>query len=408
MVETVFYYFALVAVIIITYVLARRPLNRRLREINHKYLNTVENAAEGIVQTTREGKFLAANTAFAQMLDYESGAELMERVDDINHQIYVNPEVRQRFLSDLDKDGRARCEYEAFRKDGSTTWLFASSRVVESREGEFLYYESIVEDVSERRAREAELKEIASSLSRSNMELQRFAHTVAHDLMEPIRTVNTYVEMLARTYRDKIGPDAETHIGFITSSMKRLKNFIDDILAFSRVDWQSNESEHVDMNQVTREVLENLGAVIKESKAEIHVSKLPVVCGERVKYQRLFQNLMSNAIKFRGDNPPKISITSTKNGRRWLFTLQDNGIGFDNRHAERIFEFFSRLNDQSKYPGSGMGLAVCKRIVELEGGRIWAESSPGKGTKFMFTLPEATDPCLQPATPSSLASVSAS
>jgi light-regulated signal transduction histidine kinase (bacteriophytochrome) len=267
---------------------------------------------------------------------------------------------------------------------------------VEDEKEKFLYYESIAEDSSERRNRETELTNAVSALARSNAELERVAFVVAHDLNEPLRTIRTYVGLLVHTYGAPASPQSKESfelvskeaVDFIMQATERMKILIDDILAFSQVDFRSSQTESVDRNSALFNVMATLEAAVKEAGAEIVISSLPPVQAQRAKMERLFQNLISNSIKFRGASPLRISIGVEAHDGRWRFYVRDHGIGFDSKYAEKIFEFFVQL-DRRKYAGSGMGLAMCKRIVKLYGGKIWAESKVVEGTTISFTLPKS-------------------
>ncbi len=366
---------------------ARRSLWRTLRESEERYRSTVENAVEGIIQTSRDGGFLRVNGAYARMLGYESSEELICKVRDIDREVYVDPEVRRDFLMRLARDKKAKCEYQTWKKDGSTIWVLASSRVVQDSAGRFLYYESIVEDVTERRQNEARLKDLAESLARSNADLNRFAQTVAHDLTEPLRTLSTYSALLTRIYRNQVGPEADTYADFVDSATKRMKALIDDILAFAQVEWSSSSLEPLDMNQLVKEVVHGLETTIQEKQVTVDIARLPTIQGDRFKLQRLFQNLVANSIKFRSPGSAHVLIDCNQEGTRHTFSVRDNGIGFDPKYSEAVFKLFARVANRKDHPGSGMGLATCKSIVEFHGGRIWADSSVGKGTTVFFTLP---------------------
>jgi light-regulated signal transduction histidine kinase (bacteriophytochrome) len=295
--------------------------------------------------------------------------------------------VRKVFLDRLHSEGKTRCEYQAWRKDGTTAWFQASSRLVNDDKGKFLYYESIVEDISDRRHKEVKLKNTAESLTRSNLELNRFAHTVAHDLNEPLRTVQTYSALLAGEYQSKLDPEARGYLDFLVGATSRMKAFVDDILNFSQVDGKDTVVEELDMGEIAREIVQNLTTAIHEVGAQIIIEPLPIVRGDKAKFLRLFQNLISNSLKFRSEAPLVISISATLSGSYWVFCIKDNGMGFDQKNSEKIFELFARVVDREKFSGSGMGLSMCKRIIETQGGRIWAESQPGHGSCFYFTIP---------------------
>ncbi len=229
----------------------------------------------------------------------------------------------------------------------------------------------------------------SKELKRSNEELEQFAYMVSHDLHEPLRMVSRYTQLLARRYKDKIDKDATDFISHAVEGANRMQWLINDLLNYSRV--QSNESafEQTSFSEILGQVKTNLQIAIEKSSASITNDFLPTIHANPVQIMQLFQNLLDNAIKFSGEMPPRIHISTDKKGDEWVFSVNDKGIGIDPQFNERIFLIFKRLHDRDKYPGTGIGLAVCKRIVERHGGRIWVESETGNGATFYFTIPAA-------------------
>ena len=231
-------------------------------------------------------------------------------------------------------------------------------------------------------------RRLSMDLLRSNEDLERFAHVASHDLQEPLRTVTSYVQLLARRYSDKLDAEAKEFIDFAVQGTQRMQTLINDLLAYSRVSTHAKPPEPTDCEAVTSEIMSNLEMAIKESGAEITCGPLPTVMADRGQLSQVLQNLIGNAIKFRSEEPPRISVTAERQADEWVFSVQDNGIGIPPEHKDSIFQVFERLHSHEEYPGSGIGLAVCKRIVERHGGRIWVESIPGEGSTFCFTIPE--------------------
>ncbi len=240
-----------------------------------------------------------------------------------------------------------------------------------------------------RRRAEAELEERARDLARSNEDLEQFAYVASHDLQEPLRMVSSYVQLLARRYRGKLDGDADEFIAFAVEGVTRMQRLINDLLSFSRVGRRGKEFDRIEMMRVVALAESNLRAAIVESAAEITCDPLPEVLGDEGQLTQLFQNLIGNAVKFRGTEPPRIHVSVRRESGEWVFAVKDNGIGIDPQYFERIFVIFQRLNAREDYPGTGIGLPLCKKIVERHGGRIWVESSPGQGTKVSFALPVA-------------------
>ncbi len=232
-----------------------------------------------------------------------------------------------------------------------------------------------------------QLKQTSAELARSNTELQQFAYVASHDLTEPLRMITSYLELLLSRAREKMGEEEHEFIGYALDGARRLQVLIEDLLAYARVDTQARPLEPTDCERVLDTVLANLKLAISESQTVIEREPLPTVLGDTIQLTQVFQNLLGNAIKFHGSASPKISIGARRNNDEWVFFVKDNGIGVDPKNLDRIFVLFQRLHTRREYPGTGMGLAICKKIVERHGGRIWAESKPGQGTTFFFTLP---------------------
>ncbi|MQY60283.1 GHKL domain-containing protein [bacterium] len=240
---------------------------------------------------------------------------------------------------------------------------------------------------SERKKTEEKLKETLKDLERSNKELEQFAYVASHDLQEPLRMVASYVQLLERRYKDKLDSDANEFIAYAVDGAGRMQSMINDLLDYSRVGTAGKTFEKTNCAHVLGQAVVNLQGALEESGAVIAKNKLPTIKADESQLIQLFQNLIDNAIKFRGKELPCIQVTSKKKGKEWLFSVQDNGIGVDPQYAERIFVIFQRLHNRKKYSGTGIGLAICKRIAERHGGRIWVESEPGKGSTFFFTIP---------------------
>lgn len=237
----------------------------------------------------------------------------------------------------------------------------------------------------EKRLRE-ENKKSQEELARSNQDLEQFAYVASHDLQEPLRMVATYTQLLAERYRGQLDDNADKYIHYAVDGALRMQTLVQDLLTFSRVGRQGFDPQDTDCNVVVEMAVKNLRTAIDECGAQIMWDHLPVVVADGLQLQQVFQNLLGNAIKFRGSAPPAIHISATKKEGDWVFSIADNGIGIAPEHAEIIFAIFKRLHTRAEYPGSGIGLAICKKIIERQGGKIWVESQPGQGATFKFTL----------------------
>ncbi len=225
------------------------------------------------------------------------------------------------------------------------------------------------------------------TLSQSNEELERFAYICSHDMQEPVRMMHSYAELLERKYAQLLDETGKKYLNFITNNAKHMQKMISDILGFSRVGREELTIEHVDCSQILQEVLEKFTPQIQEKKARITIGTLPVLNTNVTLLSVLFQNLIGNGLKFQDKTKvPEIEIEANQNGREWIFTVRDNGIGIDPRFHAKMFTIFQRLHRREEYPGTGIGLSTCKKFIELQGGKIWFESTVGQGTIFYFTI----------------------
>lgn len=252
-------------------------------------------------------------------------------------------------------------------------------------EGELKRHRDHLEELVAQRT--AALAQRSDELARSNADLEQFAYVASHDLQEPLRMVSSYLQLLEKRYKDKLDQDATTFIGFAVDGAVRMQNLINDLLTYSRVGSKGAPFQPVDCAQVMEMVLHALQVNITDSQGQVSVDRLPVVMGDAMQLTQLFQNLLANALKFRGESPPCVHVSAERNGACWVFSVADNGIGIAPEYFNRIFVMFQRLHGRRAYSGTGIGLAICKKIVERHGGSIWVESMPGEGANFKFTIP---------------------
>ncbi len=293
----------------------------------------------------------------------------------------------QELLQLASKYGRHEEEGLRRRKDGSVFWADAVVTALRDESGMLRGFSKVTRDITERKKAEEEREKATEDLRRSNTELQQFAYVASHDLQEPLRMVASYTQLLAKRYRGRLDRDADEFIDFAVDGARRMQDLIQDLLAYSRVGSRGKVFQPTNTNRIFERATENLGAQISEQHATVTSGPLPEVMGDDTQLAQLFQNLISNAIKFHGNEPPRVHLAARRQDSNWLFSVADNGIGIDPAYTDRIFVIFQRLHTREEYAGTGIGLAICRKIVERHGGRIWVESERGKGSTFFFTIP---------------------
>lgn len=348
----------------------------------------IESMPNAIVVVDETGKITLVNAQTETLFGYNRGELIGQRVEILiperihpHHSGYrasfmANPETRPM--------GQGRDLY-GLRKDGHEVPVEIGLSPMENEEGLFIL--SVITDITKRKQIEEQVKQQADELARSNADLEQFAYVASHDLQEPLRMVSSYLQLLQRRYKNQLGDDAHEFITFAVDGATRMKALINDLLAYSRVESRGKTYKSVACEEILERVLLNLNLAIDESGAIITHDPLPEIKADETQLHQLFQNLISNALKFRREAPPRICINVKRAETQWVFSFQDNGIGFEQQFADRIFVIFQRLHSREEYAGTGIGLAICKKIVERHGGRMWVESEPGQGSTFYFTLP---------------------
>ena len=340
-------------------------------------------SANSIADT--EGNLTHVNESFLKLWGYGKKEEVLGKsIADF----FANQEDTGPVLTALGERGQWAGEFLAKRKDGSTFISRGLSTSIKDENGELVGYQSANMDITDERVMEEKLVNSLQNLERSNKELEQFAYVASHDLQEPLRMISSYVQLLERRYKDKLDQDANDFINYAVDGANRMQNLINDLLQFSRVMTRGKPPKQVDVASVVDRSCTYLQNQIDNSGAKIATKNLPKIMADENQMIQIFQNLIGNAIKFSGKAKPEIDISARDQGDVWEFSVRDNGIGIAPEYHDRIFVIFQCLHEKKKYPGTGIGLAVCKRIVERHGGKLWIESEPKKGSTFHFTLPK--------------------
>ncbi len=355
----------------------------QLRQNEDLYRDFFENTSDLIHMLDRDERILFVNHKWLITLGYTREEVLNIPFSEFIHHdsIKAYTDAEQKALAgqttEFIETGFVAKNGELLIMEGNISCKFS--------DGTFQFIRGVFRNISNRKQMELELASKTRELIRSNSELEQFAYVASHDLQEPLRMVNSYVQLLASRYKDKLDEDANDFINFAIDGSNRMRNLINSLLEYSRVN-RVKPFEWVNAGDILSEVLSDMENTILESGAQIHYGHLPTIYADQVLIGQVFQNLIGNAIKFKSERLVHIYITGEKKGDHYLFAFRDNGIGIQKEYLDKIFVIFQRLNSMDKYKGTGIGLAICKKIIEKHGGDIWAESEPGKGTTFYFTL----------------------
>lgn len=345
---------------------------------------SIDSSVDAIFWINQDARIIYVNRRACEKLGYSRDELLNMSVHDIDPGFPAEAwpdhwrEVRERKSFSIESEHRTR--------SGETFPVEVSVNFVEFEGQE--YNCATARDISERRQTEETQKQLMNELVKSNAELQQFAYVASHDLQEPLRMVASYVQLLKKRYRDELDDDARDFIDYASDGAARMRLMIDDLLEYSRLDTKGHAFGSTDSEEALSVAVVNLSEAVKDSGAEITHDRLPIVFADRTQLTLVFQNLLANAIKFHGSEAPRVHVSAAKRDGEWVFSVADNGIGIDSRYQDRIFIIFKRLHSREEYPGTGIGLAVCKRIIDRHNGHIWFESEPGQGATFYFSIPE--------------------
>ncbi|WP_041039272.1 PAS domain S-box protein [Paramagnetospirillum magnetotacticum] len=364
---------------------AAKEAERRLLLSEEKFAKAFRASPDAmVISLAEDGRYIELNDTFSSMLGYGRD-ELMGHTA-LEMGVWALPEDRAALVAAARRDGQVvNFETRLRRKNGETFDTLISVQEVVLDDQDCLLF--ICRDISERKAMEARGKELLARLDASNKELEQFAYVTSHDLQEPLRMIAGYAQLIERRYRGRLDKDADEFIAFLVDGAMRMQAMIRDLLEYSRVDRLSGQFTCFSMGDVLDDARANLGAALAEAGGTIEVGPMPEVNADRSQMLRLFQNLIGNALKYRSaERPPKVRVSAEQTARGWVFSVADNGIGIDPAYFDRIFLVFQRLHTREHYDGTGIGLAICKKIVERHSGHIWVESRPGEGCDFRFSL----------------------
>ena len=359
---------------------------KRGRLVNLELAAIVESCEEAIIGKTAEGIIRSWNKGAERLYGYTEKEVLGKSITMI-----FPPDKLSEFEEIMNqiKGGHGINQLETVRrrKDGTDIQVAITISPIADERGNLIGSSVLAYDIGERKQREIELAQKSKELARSNQDLQQFAYLASHDLQEPLRMVSSYTQLLGKRYKGKLDADADEFIDFALDGANRMQRLIRDLLEYSRVGAKDTPKEATNGNEILQNVMDNLSSLIQESRAEIIIDDLPTIKVNPTMLSQLFQNLIGNALKFRSERPPNIHVSAKKEYDHWEFSVQDNGIGIPIDQQGRIFDIFQRLHSRTEYSGTGIGLAICKKIVERHGGKIWVESKPGGGSNFKFTFP---------------------
>jgi len=412
----------------------RKEMEKALKKSEEEYKHLVNYAPTAIYEIDFKGpSFKSVNQAFCELLSYSK-----EELFKLNPFDILDNESKQKFQERIEKgltgeEIDENIEYKIIDKYGQIKWVILDIKPLYKNsilDGALIIGHDITERINGENIKQQlldkeqqlteklqasneklisttkklqqankelviaqnSLKDIINKLMISNKELEQFAYVASHDLQEPLRMVSSFTQLLQRRYKGQLDENADDYINFIVDGAQRMKKLIDDLLAYSRLNTADRVYKLIEMDLLLEDVLKNLKAAINDTNANIIHKNLPTIKGDPIQISQLLQNIIGNAIKFHGNKPPHIKISAKPLKEHWLFSVSDNGIGIEPKYQEQIFNIFKRLHTRDEYDGTGIGLSICKRIIERHGGEIWLESEKGKGTTFYFTIALKNNP----------------
>ncbi len=362
----------------------RRQAEEAIKHFAHLTASII-NSLPGIFYLIDEyGHFIRWNENFERVTGYSA-----EDISKMTNLDFIGKDEKQLVAEKLQEvltKGETSVEvYLVSRAGKKTLFFFTGARMLVDGKK---YVVGMGIDITERKRAEDALRQMSEELIRSNADLRQFSYVASHDLQEPLRVISTCVQLLVKRHKGKSSESLDELVKYIVDNAKRMQELIRDILDYSRMETGKKTFKPVDFSQAVEEVLVSLKVAMVESGAIVTYDRLPTIVADKVQMNSLFQNLIDNAIKFHNNETPKVHISAERKGDEWIFSVQDNGIGIEPEFTDKIFDVFKRLHTREEYPGTGIGLAICKKIVEHHGGRIWFESEPGKGSTFYFTIPD--------------------
>ena len=380
---------------------AQKKSIEEMRLANHYNRSLLEASLDPLVTISADGKVTDVNEAAIKVTgvsreqligtDFSNYFTEPGKAQEGYQQVFAKGLVIDYPLTIRHKDGRLTdVLYNAsLYRDahGKILGVFAAARdvtLLKNAEAQLMRHRDSLEDLVKERT--AKLEASNRELAQSNENLEQFAYVASHDLQEPLRLLSNFSQLLEKRYKDKLDQDANDFIGFIVDGAKRMKVLISDLLTYSRAGRNEQTAKEVDFNKIVEKVIYYMSPIIAQSEGKVTCDKLPVLVAREIHIMQLFQNLISNALKYHSDKAPDIQIRAKRNNNVWLFSVSDNGIGIDPQFHEKIFQIFQRLHSQEEYSGTGIGLSICKKIVSNYGGKIWVESQEGKGSTFYFTI----------------------